>query len=143
MPSRILALSGFSPCCIQAALVILARGISRDKNGCQLQWLLSSIDQLVMFALGHPKCGVFEHNCLLALMNADASAGHDIDQFRTVMDVIVRAPIRREDGMAEGELFDPFLVRSEQYLNLPLKRSWNFDSFFFRGLDDFQLINPF
>lgn len=142
MPSRILALDSRRSR-IQTTRVVLACRVRGDKDGRQLQRLISGIDHLVMLALQNPKGCVFLHDRLFSLMHADAGAGDDINQFRAIVDVVIGPSLRRKDGMAERKLLNSFLVWGEQHLYLALKWSRNFNSFFFRCLDDFQSTIPF
>ncbi len=95
----------------------------------------------MILALRNPKGRVFLHYRFFSVVNADAGTGDDIDQFRAIVDVIVGPSLWRKDGMTESELLNPFFVWSEQNFYLTLKRSRNFNSFFFRCLDDFQSIS--
>lgn len=125
---------------IQAALVILACCVCRDKYGRQLQGYIASVDHLMMLAFRNPKGGVLHHDCLFTLMDTNAGAGDDVDQFRPIMNVIISSSRWGKDGMTEREFLYSFFVWGEQDLNLPLEWGWDFDSFFFRCLYDFQFL---
>jgi hypothetical protein len=51
----------------------------------------------------------------------------------------IGATVWRKDGMAECELLNPFLVWSEDHLNLTPVGARNLDPLFFPSLNDFQL----
>ena len=137
MPSRILRFAG-SFGGLEASIVILVCRIRRNKDSGKLEWHLAGIDHLMVLALLHPERHVFPHDCFFPFVETDSATGDHINQFRTVVHVIVRASIRRKDRVTERQFLDASFVRCKQNLNLPPVRCRNLNSRFLPSADLFQ-----
>src|ERR1019366_1194357 len=127
---------------IQAALVVVRRLVRRDEDRSEFDWQIARVDDLVLLARRHPHGHVFFDRGFDAIVHADTFARDDENQFRTVMGVVIGAPLRGQDGMAEGKLFDALLVWCEQNLDAPLVWCRDLNALFFPSLDELHKQSP-
>src|ERR1051325_427906 len=141
MPNRTLLLRSLSLRRIQTALVVLIRCVSGNEYGGQLQRYVSSIDHLMPFARRHPQSHIFLDRSFLAIMFTNPLARNDVDQFRAIVNVIIRLTTLRQNSVAEREFLYTFFVGCEKYFDMTFVWSRNFNTLLLPSLDCFQVTS--